>query len=171
MRLRWCLWGCLCHSHQCYSWWGSGNVIMTFGFVKGIIFMQYTCRRHSRGCWSCQWGCLCHFCQCYIHGEGLEMSLWHLVLSKDHFDVTYVCVGGIYVVPDYVYWDVWVIYLSAIHGGDLDMASWQLRLSQGPIWYIGTLSGIVQIHLWSNCCCCSGVTWFQLRRVGFETYS
>ena len=26
------------------------------------------------------------------------------------------CVGGIYVVPDYVYWDVWVIHLSAIHG-------------------------------------------------------
>ena len=81
-----------------------------------------------------------------IHDGGLEMPLCHLVLSKDHFDVTYVCVGGIHVVPDDVYWDVWVIHLSAIHGGVLDMASCQLRLSQGPIWYIGTLSGIVQIN-------------------------
>ena len=49
-------------------------------------------------------------------------------------------------VPDDVYWDVWVIHLSAIHGGVLDMASCQLRLSQGPIWYIGALSEIVQIN-------------------------
>ena len=67
--------------------------------------------------------------------------------TRDHFDATNLCVGGIHVVPDDVYWDVWVIHLSAIHGGVLDMASLQLRLSQGQIWYIGTLSGIVQIHL------------------------
>ena len=38
-----------------------------------------------------------------IHDGGLEMPLCHLVLSKDHFDVTYVCVRALHVVPDDVY--------------------------------------------------------------------
>ena len=128
------------------------------------------CRRYTCGSSRRLWGCLGHGCRCYSWwGFGNATMTFGFVQGSFWYNV---CVGGIYVVPDDVYWDVWVIHLSAIHGGVLDMASWQLRLSQGPIWYIGTLSGIVQIHLWSNCCCCSGVsTWFQLRRVGFETYS
>ena len=42
---------------------------------------------------------------------------------KDHYDRTYVCVGGIHVVPDDVYGEVWVIHASALHGGVLEMAS------------------------------------------------
>ena len=57
-----------------------------------------------------------------IHGGGLEISLWHLVLSKDHFDVTYVCVGGKHVVPDDVYGNGLVIHISAVHGGVLEMS-------------------------------------------------
>ena len=46
-----------------------------------------------------------------------------LGLSKDHFDITYLCIRGIHGVADDVYGEVWVIHPSAIHGGVLEMAS------------------------------------------------
>ena len=41
---------------------------------------------------------------------------------RDHFDATYMCVGGIHVVPDDVYGDVWIILDSFIHIGVLEMS-------------------------------------------------
>ena len=44
-------------------------------------------------------------------------------LSKDHCDITYLCIRGIHGVADDVYGEVWVIHPSAIHAGVLEMAS------------------------------------------------
>ena len=41
--------------------------------------------------------------------------------TRDHFDATNLCVGGIHVVPDDVYGNVCVITVSAIHGEGLEM--------------------------------------------------
>ena len=58
---RWCLWGCLCHWCQCSSWWGSGNAIITLGFVQGIILMQHV------------YGNVCVISVSAFNGRGLEI--------------------------------------------------------------------------------------------------
>ena len=57
-----------------------------------------------------------------IHGGVLEMSLRHLVLAKDHFHVSYVCLGGMCEAADDVYGHGLVIHISAVHGGALGMS-------------------------------------------------
>ena len=65
-----------------------------FGSFMSVLFMV--------GVWKCHYNI--RFC------------------PMDHFDATYLCVGGIHVVPDDVYGEVWVILVSAIHIGVLEMS-------------------------------------------------
>ena len=65
-----------------------------------------------------------------VHDRGLEMSSWHLVLHKDHFDISYVRFGGGYVGPDDEFGDVWDIPASVVHDRGLEMLSWHLALSK-----------------------------------------
>ena len=62
--------------------------------------------------------------------EGLKMSSWHLALSKDHFDISYVRFGGGHVGPDDGYEDVWDIHASVVHDMGLEVSSWHLALSK-----------------------------------------
>ena len=65
---------------------------------------------------------------CVVHERGLEVSSWHLVLYKYHFDISYVWFGGGHVGPDDGYEDVWISHVIVVHDRGLEVSSWHLVL-------------------------------------------
>ena len=63
-----------------------------------------------------------------LHARGLEMLSWHLALSKDHFDISYVWFGGGHVGPDESFGDVWDTPASVVHDRGLEISFWHLAL-------------------------------------------
>ena len=63
-----------------------------------------------------------HSCQCHSWWESENVIItFGFVQGSLWYDIC-MCVGGILVVPDDVYGDVWVILVSAIHVGVLEMS-------------------------------------------------